>query len=110
MFKKQIPGIAKYEIYSAVDSEFEDANHRKEFFKECLLNDYCFIRLNLTQVMQPKDVEITNATEFLHEISPLQEQKLMQKYSQLAAIGDIIDITKQVSELESEFLVETVES
>ena len=110
MFKKQIPGIAKYEIYSAVDSEFEGANHRKEFFKECLLNDYCFIRLNLTQVMQPKDVEITNATEILHEISPLQEQKLMQKYSQLAAIGDIIDITKQVSELESEFLVENVES
>jgi len=97
MYKKQIQGIAKFNIYSAIDSEFENHEERKAFFAECLMNDYCFIKISVSRVQKPQEMSVSAAIEKLQEHSPHYAQRLLNEYNQTIAIGDITDITNQVN-------------
>lgn len=97
MYKKQIPGIAKFNIYSAIDAEFDGNDEREAFFAECLANDYCFIKISVSRVQKPQDLVISAAIEKLQEYSSHYAQRLLKEYNNTLAIGDITDISNQIN-------------
>ena len=96
MYKKQIPGIAKFNIYSAIDSDFENESEKDEFMSICKENDYCVIKVSVSRVQKPIDTEITQALEPLQEVAPHSVHRLHNHFKNIVAIGDISDISRQM--------------
>ncbi len=96
MYKKQIPGIAKFDIYSAIDTDFENAEEKNEFMNTCKEHDYCVIKISVSRVQKPVELEVISAVEQLQDTSPHSVQRLTNQFNSIIAIGDISDISKQM--------------
>jgi hypothetical protein len=96
MYKKQVPGIAKFDIYSAIDSDFENSQERQAFMSTCLEHDYCIIKVSVSQSQKPVDTEIVGAVEKLQDTAPHGVQRLINQFNNIIAIGDISDISSQI--------------
>jgi hypothetical protein len=96
MYKKQVPGIAKFNIYSAIDSDFENDQERRAFMGTCLEHDYCIIKVSVSQSQKPVDTEIVSAVEKLQDTAPHGVQRLVNQFNSIIAIGDITDISNQI--------------
>ena len=98
MYKKQIPGIAKFTIYSALETEFTSSEERKLFMETFMEHDYCVIKIAVSQVQKPMDTEVVSAVEQLQDVAPHGVQRLINTFNNIVAIGDITDITNQMIE------------
>lgn len=96
MYKKQIPGIAKFNIYSAIDTDFDNEAEKAEFMNICKENDYCVIKVSVSRVQKPVETEITQALDPLQEVAPHCVQRLHNHFKNIVAIGDISDISRQM--------------
>jgi len=96
MYKKQIPGIAKFDIYSAIESDFENESERTKFMSTCKEYDYCVVKISVSRVQKPIELEITAAVEQLQDTAPHGVQRLNNHFNNIIAIGDISDISSQM--------------
>jgi len=96
MYKKQVPGIAKFDIYSAIETDFENNEERTEFMNICKEHDYCVIKISVSRVQKPVDLEVISAVEQLQDTAPHGVQRLTNQFNNIIAIGDISDISSQM--------------
>ena len=96
LYKVQISGIAKYELYSAISSDFESDKEKQDFLLACQDYDYRIIKLSISNVQEPDSTEISAATEPLQEIAPHYAQRQSKQFSSIIAVGDVIDVSNQV--------------
>lgn len=97
LYKKQIPGIAQYEIFSAIDSDFDSYENRQYFYDQCKEHDYRVIKIIASNVQKPVKTEITSVIGKLQDSAPRYAQRLQADFDRITAIGDIVDVTNQVS-------------
>jgi hypothetical protein len=100
MYKRRLPGQPRFVIYSASDFGFENEAQRSEFIREALENDYAFVKAIAGPVIRPKATEENAAFEALMDLSPHHAAKLKAQFDRIVAIGDIVDISRQVMERE----------
>jgi len=96
MFKRPVADAHQFEILSATNSEFQSNENRKLFFEQALLHDHCAVKVRVDKAHIPERVEINSMVEHLYEYSPYQANKLIHEFSQLYAVGDVVDVTQQV--------------
>jgi len=96
LYKKQIAGTAQYEIFSAIESDFESVEDKLYFFDQCKENDYRVIKVAVSNVLTPDNIEIASAIEKLQDLAPHYAQRLQANFDRITAIGDIVDVTNQV--------------
>jgi len=96
LYKVQISGIAKYEIYSAILSDFESDKEKNDFLLACQEHDYRVIKLSISNVQEPDSTEVSAAIEPLQEIAPHYAQRQLKQFSSIIAVGDIIDVSNQI--------------
>jgi len=96
MFKRPIADVHQFEILSVTNSEFQSDESRKLFFEEALQHDHCAVKIRVDKARTPERIEINAMIERLYECSPHQANKLIHEFSQLYAVGDVVDVTQQV--------------
>ncbi len=96
MYKKQVPGIAKFNIYSAIDSDFESKQQRQDFMRTCQEHDYCVVKISVSMAQKPVETEIVSAMEKLLDTAAHNVQRLQTQFNNVIAIGDISDISSQI--------------
>jgi len=98
LYKRQMPGTAEFRIHSAAEAEFEDAQAKEAFIAEALNYDHCFIKVAASSVRPPRDGELQAVIEPLAARSPHRASKLQSEFGQVMAVGDVVDVTRQVME------------
>ncbi|HED17105.1 MAG TPA: PilZ domain-containing protein, partial [Gammaproteobacteria bacterium] len=96
MFKRPGTEAHQFEILSVTDSEFQSDESRKLFFEQALQHDHCAVKVRVDKACTPERIEINAMIERLYECSPYQANKLIHEFSQLYAVGDLVDVTQQV--------------
>jgi len=96
MFKRSIADLHQFEILSGTNSEFQSDESRKLFFEEALQHDHCAVKIHVDKARTPERIEVNAMIERLYECSPHQANKLIHEFSQLYAVGDVVDVTQQV--------------
>ncbi len=98
LYKRQLPGTAQFRIHAAAEPEFEDAQHKEAFIAEALNYDHCFVKVTVSAVRPPSDGELQAVLEPLAARSPHRASKLQSEFAQVMAVGDVVDVTRQVME------------
>jgi len=96
LYKVKIEGIAKYEIYSATNDDFESPIEKYDFLTECQKHDYRVIKLSVSNVQEPDATEINSSIESLQDVSPNYAQRQLRRFNSIVTVGDVIDVTSQM--------------
>lgn len=98
MYKSWVPERSRFELRAACDADFGSAYDKFTFIREALEHDHCFVKLGLAPVCRPKETELHAVIEPLMAKSAHRANRLQTDFEQVAAVGDVSDITRQVME------------
>lgn len=98
LYKKRIGHSARFRLYSACEQEFESEQEKNDFLAKAQEHDYLVVKVILCDLKRPDDVEWNNLIETLMDMAPHQANKMRTEYQQIFALGDMIDITRQVQD------------
>ncbi len=98
MYKSWSSDTNRFELHAACDADFSGAHDKFAFVREALEHDHCFAKLVLAPVCRPKDTEVHAVIEPLMAKSAHRANCLQTDFEQIAAVGEVIDITRQVME------------
>jgi hypothetical protein len=101
LYKKLNESTGEFELFSAADYEFEDQTEKRNFLNEALASDYCILKVLAGKLQQPQEVEINAIIDPLTDRSPHLSKRLKTEVSTFVAIGEVVDITRQVIESEN---------
>jgi hypothetical protein len=99
MYKEKIPGEARFRIHSLADFELQDDGTGRQFLEGAYEHDYCFIKLFLSRPHAPPVFEVDQILDELKAYSHAHASKMAQEFDSLVAVGDIMDLTRQISEM-----------
>ncbi len=97
LYKAQIPGEGKYKIHAKTDHEFGNMEERGQFIHQALDHDPCFAKLILARPRQPPVHEVDRILDKLKTYSAVRAKEINEQMSQLIAVGDLVDLTRQLS-------------
>ncbi len=98
LYKEKIPGAARFRITPA---DSVDSMGQTAFTNRLRERDFRFVKLIASKPQTPPPVEIEQAIERLQNFSKPKIDQLKTDFSDLAAIGDIVDVTGQCTQLQS---------
>ncbi len=98
MYKSWSSETSRFELHTACDADFSGAHEKFAFVREALEHDHCFAKLVLAPVCRPKETEVHAVVEPLMSKSAHRANRLQTDFEQIAAVGEVIDITRQVME------------
>lgn len=98
LYKRWSAEQNRFELHAACDADFKSAYDKFMFVREALEHDHCFVKLGLAPVCRPKDTELHAVIEPLMLKSAHRANRLQSDFEQVAAVGDVTDITRQVME------------
>lgn len=98
MYKAQVPGEAKFRIHAMTDHEFGDSGEQNRFLDRAIDHDPCFAKLVLARPKQPPVHEVDQILDQLKAYSSVRAKEVAGQMSQLVAVGDLVDLTRQLSE------------
>lgn len=98
MYKARVRGEAKFKVHAMTDHEFGDSDERDRFLDQAINHDLCFAKLVLSHPKQPPPHEIDHILEPLKACSSVRAREVAGQMSQLVAVGDLVDLTRQLSE------------
>lgn len=98
LYKRWDAESSRFEIQAACDGDFGSAYDKFMFVREALEHDHCFVKLGLAPVCRPKETEVHAVIEPLMAKSAHRANRLQTDFEQIAAVGDVTDITRQVME------------
>ncbi len=101
LYKKPASSGAPFAIVASSEDEFQNRRERQEFIAEAFHHEHCFVKIVAAAVREPSDSELREVLESLMARAPLRATKLQAEFSRVAAVGDMIDITRDVMDAEA---------
>lgn len=98
MYKKQVPDEEKFEILAKTGEEFSDALERADFLNRAREHDFCFVKLVVSRPRQPPAHEMDLILDHLKTFSSVRAKEVADEMAQLIAVGDLVDITRQIGD------------
>jgi hypothetical protein len=86
-------------IHSLADFEIADQSTRDRFIQQAMGGDFRCIKLIVNQAKIPPKAEIDQAVHRLEQLSHGKTERLKSEFSNLIAIGDVVDITGLIAEV-----------
>ncbi len=86
-------------IHSLADCEITDSASRKAFVQRALAHDFRCVKIVASVPDIPPQGEIEQAIDRIMRLSPGKSERLKADFSNLIAIGDVVDITGLVEDI-----------
>jgi hypothetical protein len=99
LYKERRPDAAAFVLRSLADGEFKGDGARRAFVRRALPHDFRCVKILASLPDVPPPAEIEQAVERLSRLSPTKGARLKADFANLAAIGDLVDITGLVEDL-----------
>lgn len=101
LYKEKIPGKPRFKIHVATEDELCTPEKQTEFLQRAINHDFRFLKLVANKPQVPPSLEIEQAADHLQKLSKTKSVHLKSDFMDLIAIGDIVDITGQITEIQS---------
>lgn len=101
LYKEQIPGTSRFRILQVEERIADKCRLQASFVNRSIGTDFRYVKLVASRPQLPPRVEIQQAVERLQSAPKSKTDQLMSDFSNLVAIGDIVDVTGQFQALQS---------
>ena len=98
LYKERIPGMDRFRIVPVTDL---DKIRQADFINRPRERDFRFVKLIASKPQTPPPLEIEQAIESLQKFPQPKIEQLKTDFSDLVAIGDIVDVTGQCQKFQS---------
>ena len=100
LYKEAVPGSDRFRLGVIEDNRPNQQKLQTCFVNQLLGVDFRYLKLLLATPAHPGSAEIEQAIERLKPASKTRAGRLSSEFSQLVAVGDIVDITGQLGALQ----------
>lgn len=101
LYKEKIPGLPRFTINVASEDELISPEQRAEYLEKASRHDFRCVKLIANKPQIPPSLEIEQAINHLQNLSKTKSVHLRSDFMDLIAIGDIVDITGQVTGIQT---------
>lgn len=101
LYKERIPGTSRFRILQIEECVADTGRLQASFVNRSFGTDFRYVKLVASRPQHPPRVEIEQAIEQLQNAPQSKTNQLMSDFSNVVAIGDIVDVTGQFQALQS---------
>lgn len=101
LYKERIPGTNRFRIRQIEEGAVDKSTLQASFVNYSSGVDFRYLKLVASRPQSPPKAEIEQAIDRLQHVPKSKTDQLLSDFSNLVAIGDIVDITGQFQALQS---------
>lgn len=99
LIKERLPDQPRYRISAVADFDFADRAERGEFLRDAVGKDFRIVKIVMSPPRSPSPPDLAQIIKRLEQISAPRAARLREKYENLVAVGDLLDITTNFEEM-----------